>query len=73
MIFMANVWWWGQMSGKLFQDAKHAKRETVTSKLTRVEWFNNAHKKQRVTCLRLTDRKLGYLFNFSKALMQHGG
>lgn len=37
-----------------------------------VEKLNNAHKKQLLTYLRLTDRKLGYLLNFGEALMKHG-
>ncbi|MEX2497876.1 MAG: GxxExxY protein [Wenzhouxiangellaceae bacterium] len=34
--------------------------------------LNNAHKKQLLTYLKLTDRKLGYLRNIGEALMKHG-
>ena len=37
-----------------------------------VEKLNNAHKKQLLTYLRLTGMKLGYLLNFSEALMKDG-
>lgn len=37
-----------------------------------VEALNNAHKKQLLTYLRLTGMKLGYLLNFSEALMKDG-
>jgi GxxExxY protein len=37
-----------------------------------VERINNAHKKQLLTYLRLTGMKLGYLLNFSEALMKDG-
>jgi len=37
-----------------------------------VEKLNNAHKKQLLTYLRLTGIKLGFLLNFSEALMKHG-
>ena len=37
-----------------------------------VEMLNNAHKKQLLTYLRLTGIRLGYLLNFSDALMKDG-
>lgn len=44
----------------------------VIVELKCVEKINNAHKKQLLTYLRLTDIKLGYLLNFSEALMKNG-
>ena len=44
----------------------------VIVELKCVERLNNAHKKQLLTYLKLTDRKLGYLLNFGEALMKHG-
>ncbi|WP_070989395.1 GxxExxY protein [Halofilum ochraceum] len=37
-----------------------------------VESLNNAHRKQLLTYLRLTGRRLGYLLNFNRALMREG-
>lgn len=37
-----------------------------------VERLSNAHKKQLLTYLRLTDSRLGYLLNFSAAVMKDG-
>ncbi|HEX9802575.1 MAG TPA: GxxExxY protein, partial [Gammaproteobacteria bacterium] len=37
-----------------------------------VERLTNAHKKQLLTYLRLTDMRLGYLLNFGEALMKNG-
>lgn len=37
-----------------------------------VEKLNNAHKKQLLTYLRLTGKRLGYLLNFSESLMKDG-
>ena len=37
-----------------------------------VEKLNNAHKKQLLSYLRLTGMRLGYLLNFSEALMKDG-
>ncbi|MCZ6525200.1 MAG: GxxExxY protein [Gammaproteobacteria bacterium] len=42
----------------------------VIVELKCVEKLNNAHKKQLLTYLRLTGMKLGYLLNFSEALMK---
>ncbi len=44
----------------------------VIVELKCVEKLNNAHKKQLLTYLRLTGIRLGYLMNFSEALMKHG-
>lgn len=44
----------------------------VIVELKCVEKLNNAHKKQLLTYLRLADKRLGYLLNFSEALMKHG-
>ena len=44
----------------------------VIVELKCVEKLNNAHKKQLLTYLRLTGIRLGYLLNFSEALMKHG-
>lgn len=44
----------------------------VIVELKCVEKLNNAHKKQLLTYLRLTGMRLGYLLNFSEALMKDG-
>ena len=44
----------------------------VIIELKCVEKLNNAHKKQLLTYLRLTGIKLGFLLNFSEALMKNG-
>jgi GxxExxY protein len=44
----------------------------VIVELKCVEKINNAHKKQLLTYLRLTNIKLGYLLNFSESLMKQG-
>ena len=44
----------------------------VILELKSVEKINNAHKKQVLTYLKLTDKKLGYLLNFGADLMKHG-
>ncbi len=46
--------------------------EKVILEIKSVEKFNNAHKKQLLTYLRLTGMKLGYLLNFGQALMKDG-
>jgi GxxExxY protein len=46
--------------------------DKVILELKSVERDNNAHKKQVLTCLRLTDMKLGYLLNVGEALMKDG-
>lgn len=44
----------------------------VIVELKSVEQVNPAHKKQVLTCLRLTGARLGYLLNFGGALMKSG-
>jgi GxxExxY protein len=44
----------------------------VIIELKAIESLNKAHKKQVLTYLRLTGLKLGYLLNFSEALMKEG-
>ena len=44
----------------------------VIVELKCVEQISNAHKKQLLTYLRLTDMRLGYLLNFGEALMKNG-
>jgi GxxExxY protein len=44
----------------------------VIIELKCIERLNNAHKKQLLTYLRLADRRLGYLINFSEPLMKNG-
>ena len=46
--------------------------EKVMVELKSVEAVTNAHKKQLLTYLRLTNRKLGYLLNFGEELMKDG-
>lgn len=46
--------------------------DKVILELKCVERLNNAHKKQLLTYLRLTERRLGYLLNFGEALMKRG-
>ena len=44
----------------------------VIVELKCVEKLNNAHRKQLLTYLRLTEMHLGYLLNFSESLMKNG-
>lgn len=46
--------------------------DKVIVEVKSVERLNSAHKKQLLTYLRLTDKRLGYLLNFSTALMRDG-
>jgi GxxExxY protein len=46
--------------------------DKVIIELKCVEKICDAHKKQLLTYLRLTDKRLGYLLNFGEALMKHG-
>lgn len=46
--------------------------DKVILELKSVEHLSRAHRKQIQTYLRLTDLKLGYLFNFGEALMKDG-
>jgi GxxExxY protein len=44
----------------------------ILLELKSVERVNHAHKKQVLTYLRLTGRKLGFLLNFGEAVMKDG-
>jgi GxxExxY protein len=44
----------------------------VILELKSIESINNAHKKQVLTYLKLTGKKLGHLLNFGEALMKDG-
>ena len=46
--------------------------DKVIVELKSVELISKAHRKQIQTYLRLTDLKLGYIFNFGAALMKEG-
>jgi len=46
--------------------------DKVIIELKTVAQITNAHKKQLLTYLRLTNMKLGYLLNFGEALMKRG-
>lgn len=46
--------------------------EKVIVELKSIERVSPAHKKQLLTYLRLTGKKLGYLLNFGEALMKEG-
>ncbi|MCF7973587.1 MAG: GxxExxY protein [Phycisphaerae bacterium] len=46
--------------------------DKVILELKCVESVNNAHKKQLLTYLRLSDKKLGLLLNFGEPLMKQG-
>jgi len=46
--------------------------EKVILELKSVEKITNAHKKQLLTYLKLTGKRLGYLLNFGEAMMKHG-
>lgn len=46
--------------------------DKVIIELKCIERLTNAHKKQLLTYLRLSDKRLGYLLNFGEALMKEG-
>ena len=46
--------------------------DKVILELESVDKVNNAHKKQVLTYLKLTDKKLGFLLNFGENLMKDG-
>jgi GxxExxY protein len=46
--------------------------DKVILELKSVETVKDTHKKQLLTYLKLTDKKLGYLLNFGEALMKDG-
>ena len=61
--------------GRKFKEAFKADLivgQKVIVELKCVETLTNAHKKQVLTYLKLTRLKLGYLLNFSTALMKDG-
>jgi GxxExxY protein len=61
--------------GMSFDDAFRADLlvdDKVIVELKSVEKINNAHKKQLQTYLKLSERKLGFIFNFGEALMKNG-
>ena len=46
--------------------------DKVIIELKCVEGISNAHRKQLLTYLRLSNRRLGYLLNFNESLMKRG-
>ena len=46
--------------------------DKVILELKSLECLNNAHKKQLLTYLKLSNLKLGYLLNFGEELMKYG-
>jgi len=46
--------------------------DKVIVELKSVERLDRAHKKQLLTYLKLSDKRVGLLLNFSEALMKHG-
>jgi GxxExxY protein len=61
--------------GKVFDEAFRADLivdDKVICELKAIEKVNNSHKKQLLTYLRLSGKKLGFLLNFSEALMKDG-
>ena len=64
-----------EFDGERFEEGFRADlivEDRVIVELKSVEKVNPAHKKQLLTYLRLTGKKLGYLLNFSEALMKDG-
>ena len=47
-------------------------QDKVILELKSIEKINNAHKKQLLTYLKLTGKKLGFLLNFGDSLMKNG-
>ena len=61
--------------GLLFKEGFRADiivQRMVIIELKCVRKLTNAYKKQLLTYLRLSNMRLGYLLNFSEALMKHG-
>jgi len=61
--------------GQVFENAFRADLiidNKVIVEVKSIESLNNAHKKQLLTYLRLTDMKLGLLLNFGAALLKDG-
>lgn len=64
-----------EYSGMRFDEGFRADivvEDKVILELKSVEKINNAHKKQVLTYLKLTNKKLGYLLNFGDNLMKDG-
>ena len=61
--------------GQVFEEGFRADiivNRRVLLQLKSVQALNNAHRKQLLTYLKLTDIKLGFLLNFGAALMRDG-
>jgi len=64
-----------EYDGDVFEEGFRADliiENKVILELKSVEKLNNAHKKQLLTYLKLTDMKLGFLLNFGEELMKDG-
>ena len=64
-----------EYEGILFNEGFRADlilNDKVIIELKSVEYLNNAHKKQLLTYLKLSGKKLGYLLNFGEAVMKNG-
>ncbi len=64
-----------EFEGETFEEGFRADlivENKVIVELKSVEKAHPAHKKQLLTYLRLTNKKLGYLLNFGEALMKNG-
>ena len=64
-----------EYSGVRFEEGFRADiivADKVILELKSVDRVNNAHKKQVLTYLKLTDKKLGFLLNFGENLMKDG-
>ncbi len=64
-----------EYAGERFEEGFRADlivNDKVIIELKSVENLNNAHKKQLLTYLKLSGKKLGYLLNFGGALMKDG-
>ncbi|ADU65033.1 GxxExxY protein [Desulfurispirillum indicum] len=62
-------------NGRIFDEGFRADivvNNMIILELKSVECIQNTHKKQLLTYLRLTDKKLGFLLNFGEALMKDG-
>lgn len=64
-----------EFDGETFDEGFRADlivEDKVILELKSVEQIHPSHKKQVLTYIRLTNRKLGYLLNFGEALMKDG-
>jgi len=64
-----------RFKGRVFEEGFRADllvEDKVICELKSIEKINNAHKKQILTHLRLSNKKLGYLLNFGEAFMKDG-